>query len=83
MSNGNVTPCPHARDFIIGNINNQTLQEIWNEWLKTVDIFHKPPDECLKLKCEFLTPCNGGCRGSGTKENSVAKIDPYCWKIKR
>lgn len=83
MSSGAVTPCPHARDFVIGNINKQTLQEIWNEWLKTVDTFHNPPDECLTLKCDFLPHCNGGCRGNGIKKNSVAKMDPYCWKINK
>mgnify|MGYP001604489478 CR=1 FL=1 len=81
ISNGDVTPCPHARDFVIGNIRNQTLQEIWNEWLNKVDTFHNPPNECLKIKCEFLPYCNGGCRGSGINENSVAQMDPYCWKI--
>ncbi|MCL0049109.1 SPASM domain-containing protein, partial [Dehalococcoidia bacterium] len=83
-SNGDVTPCPHARNFIIGNLNNQPLQDLWNEWLKRVDTFHTPPTppkECLQINCEFLRYCNGGCRGSGVKKNVVANIDPYCWKI--
>lgn len=80
-SNGDVTPCPHARNFIIGNLNNKSLQEIWNEWLNIVGKYHAPPDECLQINCEFLPCCNGGCRGSGIKNNSLANIDPYCWRV--
>lgn len=58
-ASGDVFPCIFARDFKIGNINENTYDEIWdkaeNPWHKTIDSI----DTCKD--CEYRYAC-GDCR---------------------
>lgn len=81
LANGDITPCPHSRQIVIGNIFNSTLKIIWKNWLKKVNKFHSTPKLCQDINCLFIKSCNGGCRGSGMNNKLVADIDPYCWMI--
>lgn len=58
ISNGNIYPCAGWQDYICGNLNEQSLQEIWKNSPKTNyvrNIKYKDFPKCLK--CEFQNHC--------------------------
>jgi len=83
--NGNVIPCPAFKDsteFVAGNINANSLLEIW----KTSNIFKKfrifRPEELKGLckNCPFLNTCKGRCHAQRYHcyGDMYQGPDPYC-----
>ena len=61
VSNGNIYPCPGWQDMVLGNLNETSLQEIWNEsekikWLRSLKKKDLGNGECLK--CENAAFCS-------------------------
>jgi radical SAM protein with 4Fe4S-binding SPASM domain len=77
-SNGEVTPCSYFPDLIIGDLNKNSVREIWNK--KSMNEFQKI-DFGNKL-CEYYKNCAGGCKAAAhyTELHLHKKImcDPYC-----
>ncbi len=80
LPDGRAGLCGEAKDidpFIFGNINTQTIQEIWNESdsLNAFRYSMKKGMEGICGKCTFSDMCNGGCRIAsylhGRKYNSA------------
>lgn len=82
-SDGNVTPCPFLRDFVIGNLRKEKISDIWNS--RVLDIFRKIRPVDLKGKCKECVylgdQCFGGCRAAAfAYSNDLYGEDPFCWK---
>lgn len=80
LPDGRVGLCGEAKDivpFIFGNINTQTIHEIWNESdsLNAFRYSMKQGIEGICGNCAFKDMCNGGCRIAsylqGRKYNSA------------
>lgn len=73
-TNGDVRPCSHS-DAVFGNINKNTLSEIWLKMLPLRGKNMLPP-ECIS--CNYLQKCTGGCRvDSRYCFGSSNSLDPY------
>ena len=55
MADGNVVPCTQIsnNELVLGNVNENTLEEIWNGKIIT-----KLREEHLEGKRNKVTPCN-------------------------
>lgn len=78
MQNGDVLPCQFLPPSMkIGNITNNSLEDVWlllqnkrKEWLKI-------PDECKHCKNKLI--CRGGCRTSAYyMQGTFLRKDPLC-----
>jgi radical SAM protein with 4Fe4S-binding SPASM domain len=72
--NGDITPCSYLNDYFCGNINEQSLSEIWGSL--SMLCFSV---EILKESCEHAEKCRGGCKAISRVFNRSDKCDPYCW----
>lgn len=72
-ANGDVTPCPHIRNIIVGNILQDDFNELWHSPL--MDGNGKLSRECSR--CKFNESCGGGCLA--TTEDGLTNKDPLCW----
>lgn len=63
VANGNVYPCPGWQDMVLGDLNKNTLEEIWNnsekiKWLRGIKMKDMGNGECCKCdKAAFCAPC--------------------------
>jgi len=63
VANGNVYPCPGWQEMVLGNLNDNSLEEIWNnsekiKWLRSLKFKDMGDGECCKCdKAAFCTPC--------------------------
>jgi len=58
---GYVKPCPFsAIEESLGNVNTQTLPEIWRLFQEKREEWLKIPDDCRECKSKLI--CHGGCR---------------------
>lgn len=63
VANGNVYPCPGWQEMILGNLNDNSLEEIWNssekiKWLRGLKMKDLGNGECCKCdKAAFCAPC--------------------------
>ena len=63
VSNGNVYPCPGWQEMVLGNLNENSLQEIWEnsekiKWLRSLKFKDMGNGECCKCdKAAFCAPC--------------------------
>lgn len=75
---GNVKPCPLASDDqIVGNVQSQSLGEIWYTYKKQREKWMKIPDDCLSCRYKYL--CHGGCKtNTFLKYRTYNKKDPLC-----
>lgn len=67
VSNGNLYPCPdtEAKQFLLGNLRDDNLSEIWEghpilEKLRSLDVDNMNPT-CAT--CDVRYQCGGNCRG--------------------
>ena len=61
VSNGNIYPCPGWQEMILGNLKENSLQEVWNnsekiKWLRSLKKKDLGGGECLK--CENSAFCS-------------------------
>lgn len=66
-ANGNVYPCTSLlhRDFVVGNINERPLEEIWND--PAMERVANIPRENIHgpcRDCDNFRRCHGACRGA-------------------
>lgn len=79
-TNGDVKPCTFA-PVIMGNINEKSLNEIWNnmqnsETIKEIKDYSKREYPCRE--CKYLSEC-GGCRSrTFSLTGSWTESDPSC-----
>lgn len=63
VENGNVYPCPGWQMMVLGNLNESSLEEIWNnsekiKWLRSLKFKDMGGGECCKCdKAAFCAPC--------------------------
>ena len=76
--------CQDAAEFIVGNIHEYTIDEIWSS--PEIDRFrsvYKEIPECRS--CQIQSLCRGGCRNeafvSGTR--GILSSDPHCEYFER
>ncbi|MDP3057154.1 MAG: radical SAM protein [bacterium] len=75
---GKITPCPHSRLPVLGNLTNNNIRSIWE---KTNPFSMDIVQECLV--CKFSLSCNGGCKGiSMSKFGDDVHADQTCWNLK-
>lgn len=81
-ANGKVFPCAEL-PIEIGNIKNQSIEEIWNN-LQSLELYKKFYNKEINGKCQnckIKLTCGCGCRADafGIYGNAFAE-DPYCWR---
>jgi len=63
VANGNVYPCAGWQEMVLGNLNEKSLEEIWNnsekmKWLRSLKFKDMGNGECCKCdKAAFCSPC--------------------------
>lgn len=63
VANGNVYPCAGWQEMVLGNLNETSLQEIWDnsekiKWLRSLKLKDLGNGECCKCdKAAFCAPC--------------------------
>jgi radical SAM protein with 4Fe4S-binding SPASM domain len=86
---GKITPCPHARDLVLGDINNESIEDIIKRAL--LDVWRITMDKIeICNQCEFRYMCSD-CRPLAYegnlinlyKKNSHCFYDPYKGKWAR
>lgn len=77
-ANGDTIPCALLNKKV-GNIYNQTIEEIWkNKLFDEINDTTKLKEGCKT--CKYKEDCAGGCRGlSYTLKGDYLCKDPYCW----
>jgi radical SAM protein with 4Fe4S-binding SPASM domain len=77
--NGDVFPCPFMMDVTLGNINNDTLADIWTSSTILADLRNINLLGGSCATCRFKEGCRGGCRGlSYFLRDNYFCPDPYC-----
>ncbi|MGN0650421.1 MAG: radical SAM protein [Oscillospiraceae bacterium] len=79
---GNVIPCSFLRrkEFHMGNIYNESLEEIWNskKYMAFRGLTPSKVDKCSK--CEFIYACSAGCCGEASGfNNDILSSYPWCY----
>lgn len=72
-ANGDITPCPHVRDFVVGNILVDEFAQIWKN--PAIEMAMQKEASCAA--CVHVDFCEGGCKGTFTSE---IHRDYLCWK---
>jgi radical SAM protein with 4Fe4S-binding SPASM domain len=78
LSNGAVVPCSVLREFVCGNLRNDSLADIFNNsstygYLRGLEM----PEQCAG--CSYLTYCRGGCLGNRISyTGGMSALDPLC-----
>ena len=63
VANGNVYPCPGWQEMVLGNLTEDTLENVWNnsekiKWLRSLKMKDMGKGECCKCdKAAFCAPC--------------------------
>ena len=63
VANGNVYPCAGWQEMVLGNLNESSLQDIWDnsekiKWLRSLKMKDLGNGECCKCdKAAFCAPC--------------------------
>jgi radical SAM protein with 4Fe4S-binding SPASM domain len=80
--NGNVYPCAGWQDFVVGNIKDKTLNEIWNysEKVKYLrNLRKKDFPKCIKCTVrEYCTMCMVRNANEDSKGNPLAVNEYFC-----
>ncbi|MFX1516996.1 MAG: radical SAM protein [Promethearchaeota archaeon] len=84
--NGRIYACPFLHDFLAGDLQHQSLGEIWKN-SAVLNMFRNIDKEKLKGKCHnchyLLNQCHGGCRASAyALTGDLWSEDPLCWHLK-
>lgn len=86
LSNGNITFCEALgtlKEFILGNIHDNTLWEIWNS--HKPDLITIPNQKALDrecTECKYFHQCQTGCFVfSNMQSNNPWSIDPRCFRF--
>ncbi|MBU7018732.1 MAG: SPASM domain-containing protein [Theionarchaea archaeon] len=78
LSNGAVVPCSVLREFVCGNLRNDSLADIYNDsstytYLREFEM----PEQCAG--CSYLAYCRGGCLGNRISyTGGTSVLDPLC-----
>ena len=78
MQDGVVKPCPETPSFLtVGNVNNNSLKDIWKNFEKKRKKWLIIPKECKQCKNKYL--CRGGCKAhTFIKYKDLKYKDPLC-----
>lgn len=77
MQDGTVKPCPETPSFRVGNVNNNSLKNIWKNFEKKRKEWLIIPKECKQCKNKYL--CRGGCKAhTFIKYKNLKNKDPLC-----
>jgi radical SAM protein with 4Fe4S-binding SPASM domain len=80
---GLVYACPFLHDFVVGDLQKETLHDIWFN-SKILEKFRQISRDCLKGKCKncgyIPQHCKGGCRAAAyLLTGDFYAEDPFCW----
>lgn len=76
---GNIRPCSHfPKEFICGNIKDDSLYEIWNN-SRILKDFRRDFGNSKCNSCDFYGKCRGGCRYRAFCNGNILGVDPYCY----
>lgn len=81
---GNILPCTFLRDFVAGNLRENSLKDIWKN-SQIFNVFRDLKSNQLEGECrtcEYVPDyCQGGCRAAAFAcTGSLFAQDPHCWK---
>ncbi len=78
MQDGIVKPCPETPSSLsVGNVNNNLLKDIWENFEKKRKEWLIIPKECKQCKNKYL--CRGGCKAhTFIKYQNLKNKDPLC-----
>lgn len=82
-ADGTVTPCPFLRSMSMGNLRQDSFEDIWKSNVLSPFRTLRPGDLKGKCgRCEHLgIKCYGGCRAAALAYNGdLYGEDPFCWK---
>jgi len=82
-SEGSVHLCPEVysicKEFIMGNIKNDSLVDIWEKRLDNLFFQPRMRDKMLCKKCKYVDLCRGGCPAKAyAKYGDKHMPDPEC-----
>ncbi|MDD5456208.1 MAG: radical SAM protein [Candidatus Margulisbacteria bacterium] len=82
-SDGSVQLCPEVyalgKEFIMGNINTESLVDIWEKRHDNLFFQPKMKDQMLCNKCKYVSLCKGGCPAKAYAEYGDKHMpDPGC-----
>lgn len=82
-ANGDVYLCPSTRtetkEFSLGNIKNQSFEEIWKNRLNNVFFTNRCIEKSICKKCKYVTMCNSGCLANAYfKYGNISSPDSFC-----
>jgi len=84
LANGKVVPCQSLQSYVIGNLNENTLANIWqlsekaHSFRQLASIPLSAADECRQ--CPYIHTCNGNCRAmAAASASSILACDPFCF----
>ncbi len=84
VSNGNVYPCPGWQDFVLGNLNESSLQEIWFNseklnWLRNLRFKDLGKGKCCNCNlAAFCAPCLVRNANESTTGNPLEINQHFC-----
>lgn len=77
--NGDVFPCPYMMDVVLGNIQRNTLLDIWSNSPILASLRDSNGLKGSCTTCQYKEKCRGGCRGlSYHVYGDFSYPDPYC-----
>ena len=81
---GDVLPCSFLRDFVAGNLRENSLKDIWKN-SEIFNVFRNLKSSQLEgecRNCEYVPHyCQGGCRAAAFAwTGNLFAHDPHCWK---
>lgn len=85
-SNGDVAPCDGflgMKEYIMGNVRNKSIDEIWNSQKMKKIRSIKPEDlKGVCHKCVYRDSCMGGCRAAAYLNYKDMRMpDPVCQQV--
>lgn len=77
QNDGLVVPCVFAPpESAAGNILDEKLSIIWENYLRKRRLWHKIPKHCIS--CSDAVSCNGGCLSYRARTDGIASHDKLC-----
>ena len=73
---GNVRPCSMMTDYILGNIRQQRIRDLYENSPRNVALREARDESCTG--CQAYSACGGGCRVRSMSAGNMFRKDPLC-----
>lgn len=83
-AHGEATLCGRNTGIVLGNLHNNTLEEIWGNRFNNILVKGREAKNLVCAKCEYLDACYGGCAAWSLDINGdINTPDPRCKNAKK